>query len=58
MHVRVVDSSCKAMPGAKVHASLWTKEPVKANRDYLCERREKPRSNCLSRRTSCDLGPR
>jgi hypothetical protein len=37
MHVRVVDSSGRAMPGAKVHASLWTKEPVKANRDYLCD---------------------
>ncbi len=37
MRVRVVESSGKAMPGAKIHASVWTSQPFQANRDYVCD---------------------
>jgi hypothetical protein len=37
IHVRVVGPDGKAIAGAKVHASIWTKEPFKANRDYVCD---------------------
>jgi hypothetical protein len=37
IRVRVVAPDGKPAAGAKIHASVWTKEPFKANRDYVCD---------------------
>lgn len=37
IRIRVVQQSGKAMPGAKIHVGLWTKEPFAANRDFVCD---------------------
>lgn len=37
MQVSVVDSDGKPLIGAKVHVSVWTKEPGYGNRDFVCD---------------------
>jgi Protocatechuate 3,4-dioxygenase beta subunit len=37
MQVTVVGPDDKPVVGAKIHVSLWTKEPFKANRDFVCD---------------------
>jgi hypothetical protein len=38
MRIRVTDSQNHAIPGAKLHASVWTHEKgFKANQDYTCD---------------------
>lgn len=37
MQVTVLGADDKPLPGAKIHASVWTKEPFQANRDYVCD---------------------
>jgi hypothetical protein len=36
MQVTVLGPHDKPLAGAKIHASVWTKEPFQANRDYVC----------------------
>jgi protocatechuate 3,4-dioxygenase beta subunit len=44
MCIRVVDPSGKAMPGAKIKASVWAMAPPKgSNRDYVCDARGEAR---------------
>ena len=38
MSVLVLGADGKPLAGANVHASVWTKEPFRANRDYLTDR--------------------
>jgi uncharacterized GH25 family protein len=37
MQIRVVNQNDKPIAGAKVHVSVWTEEPFKANQDYACD---------------------
>src|SRR5262245_51569649 len=37
MQVAVVDADGKPIPKAELHVSVWTKEPFKANRDFVCD---------------------
>jgi hypothetical protein len=39
MQVTVVGPDEKPLAGAKIHASIWSKDPVKSNRDYVCDER-------------------
>lgn len=37
MQITVLGPDDKPLAGAKIHASIWTKEPFQANRDYVCD---------------------
>lgn len=37
MQVAVVDANDKPIANAEIHVSVWTKEPFKANRDFVCD---------------------
>ena len=37
MQVAVVDADGKPISKAAIHVSVWTKEPFKANRDFVCD---------------------
>jgi len=37
MQIAVVDADGRPMPNAEIHVSVWTKEPFKANRDFVCD---------------------
>ena len=37
IRIRVVGPEGKPMAGVKIHASVWTKEPFKANRDFVSD---------------------
>jgi len=37
IRVQVVGPEDRPMPGVKIHASIWAKEPTKGNRDYICD---------------------
>jgi hypothetical protein len=37
MQITVLGPDDKPLSGAKIHASVWTKEPFQANRDYVCD---------------------
>lgn len=37
VRVTVVGPDKKPLAGAKIHASVWTKEPFEANRDFVCD---------------------
>ncbi len=37
MQVTVLGPDDKPLGGAKIHIGLWTKEPFKANRDFVCD---------------------
>ena len=54
--VRVVGPEGKPMAKVKIHAGVWTKEPFKANRDYVTDAAERQRWNCPGRSISSDSG--
>ncbi len=37
IRVCAVGPDGKPLPGTKIHASIWTEEPFKPNRDYVCD---------------------
>jgi uncharacterized GH25 family protein len=37
MQVTVLGPDDRPLSGAKIHVSLWTKEPFKSNRDFVCD---------------------
>ena len=37
MQVTVLGPDDKPLAGAEIHVSVWTKEPFKANRDFVCD---------------------
>jgi hypothetical protein len=37
MKIQVLGPGDKPLAGAQIHVGVWTKEPFKANRDYVCD---------------------
>src|SRR5262249_32984103 len=37
LRVTVLGPDERPLAGARIHASVWTKEPFKANRDFVCD---------------------
>jgi hypothetical protein len=37
MQITVLGPDDKPLAGARIHAAIWAKEPVKSNRDYVCD---------------------
>ncbi|MBI2826735.1 MAG: carboxypeptidase regulatory-like domain-containing protein [Planctomycetia bacterium] len=37
MRILVLGPDEKPMPGAKIHAAIWARDPAKGNRDYTCD---------------------
>ena len=38
MRVRVVNEAQEPLPEAAIHASIWSPDPAKANRDYVTDK--------------------